>query len=436
MEIGAPVPYNSAKMKHQLRLPIAFAFLAFGLPLPIRPEAIARLSEPNSVPIHLPTVLAIGIAAIALIAALEGITIFFVLRGRKQLVAAESKYRTLAEQLPAVVYTISLVGSELRASYISPQFKAMLGYEPEEWTSEPNLWIRIIHPDDRDRIMKEWQAADAEGLPTTLQYRAIAADGGIVSIKNKFAYFADTAGRRSISGVFFDVTEDRQAQESTRLALAEKETLLKEVHHRVKNNFQIISSLLRLERERIPDESVGEVLIETERRIFAMALVHERLYQYGDLEHIEFQPYAKRMGGDLITAMQRSAPVSFSVEGDELSLGLDAAVPLGLFLNEALMNALKHAFPTRFEGERKILVRVTVSSEASVVEIVDTGIGFDTGKARVDAKAPVIRASLGLVLMNLLAEQLGGSLAIESKGGTSVRLTMTRPDIVKPVPIR
>ena len=296
-------------------------------------------------PAPLPRIIILGIMALIAIIALEAATIVVALGSKRLLAAAESRYRTLAEQIPAIVYSVEL-GKEARTSYVSPQLKEILGYEPKEWVTDPKKWVQAIHPDDRARLYDEARIANELGEPATFDYRAISASGEIKNIKNSRAYYLEKNGRRAAIGVWLDVTDERKTQESLRAALEEKELLLKEIHHRVKNNFQIVSSLLRLERERIPEGPANTALHETEGRIFAMALVHERLYQQGDLGHIDFKPYAERMGRELIAFTGGADAVSFSVRGDELSLGVDKAVPLGLFLNEALMNAFKHAFPS------------------------------------------------------------------------------------------
>jgi two-component sensor histidine kinase len=246
----------------------------------------------------------------------------------------------------------------------------------------------------------------------------------VVTIQNRGAYYVDHSGKHSVLGVMFDVSDERAARERQRAALAEKELLLKEIHHRVKNNFQIISSLLRLEQDRVPDDLARGALIESERRIFAMALVHESMYQQGDFGHIDFKPYALKMGRELLSVNRGSEAVRFEVVGDELPLGLDTAVPLGLLLNEALQNAFKHAFPMDFTGERTILVRITNDVTTREVCVQDSGIGMgDDRGVPADGKAKP-ESSLGMTLMKLLADQLGGTLSIDAGRGIAVRVSL------------
>lgn len=339
---------------------------------------------------------------------LGGITLVLVLRGRRMLIIAEKRYRILAEQVPAIVYSVEF-GSVAKTTYTSPQLKDILGYDPDIWMRDPKAWMDSIYPEDRTKVINEAKAANIEGKPVIIDFRAVTKDGEIKYIKNSRAYYRDSAGKQIAIGVWTDVSTEHKIQEHLKSALAEKELLLKEIHHRVKNNFQIVSSLLRLETEQVKNSPAYEALNETERRIFAMSLVHEQLYQHGDFGHISFREYADRIGSELKTLVNTGIPLEFSTAGDELSFGLDVAVPLGLFLNEALMNAYKHAFPSDFQGVRNIQVSCVQNTEFSTIFVQDTGIGFEP------ASAPT--KSLGLTLMSLLASQVGATLRIESKPG-------------------
>ncbi len=385
------------------------------------PGDTVLLGRPNP----LPRYIGVGIIVLIFIAVLEGMSIIVALRSRALLAAAESRYRILAEQLPAVVYSVEL-GRESRTSYVSPRLTDMLGYDPEQWVADPRAWIQAVHPDDRERLYIEAKAANEAGVPVSFNYRAITDKGEIKYIKNLRAYYKSQNGMQAVVGAWMDVTQERNAQEHIRAALEEKELLLKEIHHRVKNNFQIVTSLLRLEYEQIPEGFAYEALRETERRIFAMALVHERLYQEGDLGRIEFKPYADRIGKELLAMTGNATSISFTVDGDELLLGIDRAVPLGLFLNEALMNAFKHAFPAGFSGEKSIRVLVSHGDEQDELLIRDSGTGFEPGVKKQPDSGSHAESSLGLTLMALLTDQLGGKMTITAEAGTVIRLRLPR----------
>ena len=383
------------------------------------PADVALLGKPEP----LPRLIVIGIISLVLIATLEGLTLIMALRSRSMLAVAESRYRILAEQLPAIVYSVEF-GRESRTSYVSPRLTEMLGYDPEDWIANPRAWIQAVHPDDRDQLYAEAMTANEAGVPVSFDYRAVTSKGEIKFIKNLRAYYRSQNGTRAAVGAWMDVTQERNARESIQAALKEKELLLKEIHHRVKNNFQIITSLLMLEYENLPESPAHEALRETERRIFAMSLVHEQLYHEEDLSHIDFKPYADRMGRELLSMTGNDANISFTVEGDELSLGIDKAVPLGLFLNEALMNAFKHAFPAAFSGNKSIHVVVRHGDERDEIMIRDSGIGFEPDSGRAQGSSPQAQTSLGLTLMTLLTDQLGGEMSIASEAGTVIRLQL------------
>jgi len=374
-------------------------------------------------PAPLPLYIILGLVILSIVIGLEALTLFLVLRGRKLLAVAESRYRILAEQVPAVVYAVEL-GNEPRTSYVSPQLKDVLGYEPDTWIQNRTSWIDSIHPEDRERAVSFISKADEVGQPYAFEYRVISASGSIVTIQNRGAYHEDHTGKRFVLGIMLDVSDERAARENQKAALAEKELLLKEIHHRVKNNFQIISSLLRLEQDRVPEGPARSALNDAERRIFAMALVHESIYQQGDLGHIDFRPYVRRIGQELMAMNNEYDSIRFDVNGDELLLGLDIAVPLGLFLNEALLNAFKHAFPAYYTGEKTILVRIKNDSGVRELSVEDSGVGMDTGTIETSGDASAHRTSLGLTLMHLLADQLGGALTFEGWQGTTVRLRL------------
>ena len=143
-----------------------------------------------------------------------------------------------------------------------------------------------------------------------------------------------------------DVTESRQAQERLQASLDEKEALLKEVHHRVKNNLQLISSLLNLQAARIAEPGVAEKFAESRNRVRAMAMVHENLYRSGNFARVPMRAHIQRLCADLIRAYgMHSAGVDLKIDIDDVELDLDRAISIGLIINELVSNALKHAFP-------------------------------------------------------------------------------------------
>lgn len=369
-------------------------------------------------PQPLPNEVQLLLTGLVLLVLAEAATLAVVLQGRRSIKAAETRYRMLAERLPAIVYSVAL-GPPARTVYISPRLKTMLGYEPQAWMENIHAWSSNVHPEDRDRVIASVSKADSAYTPDEIEYRIVRADGTVNWMRNMWTYYTDAHGKWITLGVMFDATQEHASRQALQAALTEKELLLREVHHRVKNNFQVISSLLHLETERTHDSHSREALAETEHRILAMSLVHERLYESGDFGHIDVTNYASRLGEELARAAMPRTPVLFGVEGDTLTLGLDDAVPVGLFLNEAITNAYKYAFPASHTGERRIRVVIASTTDGWSVSVADTGVG---APATLVTTPPESTTSLGLTLMRLLAQQIGGEFGVESDGGLTVSI--------------
>ena len=207
-------------------------------------------------------------------------------------------------------------------------------------------------------------------------------------------------------------------QTNARLAglLNEKELLLKEVHHRVKNNLQVISSLLNLQSEYIKDPESLQVFAESRNRVRSMALIHEKLYQSHDLARIDFADYLRSLTRNLQSSYSRkSASVQIGVEVDDVMLGVDSAVPCGLIVNELVTNCFKYAFPADRSGE--IRVSMTRSAtEGLKLSVADNGVGFPKD---VDFKNT---NSLGMQIINTLAEQLDGTIHMTNGVGTKFEI--------------
>ena len=229
----------------------------------------------------------------------------------------------------------------------------------------------------------------------------------------------DVDGRKMFAVILRDVAERVAAEQLIQASLREKETLLKEIHHRVKNNLQVVSSLLALQARTALDEGTRTVLLESQNRIHAMGLVHESLYKSSDLSRVAFHGYIQELAAYLFRA--------FSVPGDrillhtdlsQLYLTLDAAVPCGLILNELISNSLKHAFPGDRPGKVRVGLYERPQGTARLV-VADDGAGLPE-----DVDWHTSR-TLGFRLIRTLAEQIGADVQITSRGGTESTLTFS-----------
>ncbi len=211
--------------------------------------------------------------------------------------------------------------------------------------------------------------------------------------------------------------ETRHAEEKIKNSLKEKEVLLREIHHRVKNNMQIISSLLMLQSQYVKDKKDADIFIDSQNRIVSMSLVHEKLYQSHDLARIDFKEYIEDMAAGLFQSYGiDTGKIALNISVESISLPIDSAIPCGLIINELVTNSLKYAFPGARNGEINIFIR---SSGNNMIEIVvsDNGIGLPKD---LDFRKT---ESLGLHLVTILAEnQLHGEIALDQNKGTNFHI--------------
>jgi PAS domain S-box-containing protein len=223
--------------------------------------------------------------------------------------------------------------------------------------------------------------------------------------------------------VISDVTIRIRAEEKIKASLKEKEILLKEIHHRVKNNLQIICSLLSLQAQNIKDEHTLAMFEESRNRVRSMSLVHEELYHSDDFAHVDFSTYLENLISNLYRVYSTSSTkIKLEMKIEKITLGIDLAVPCGLIINELISNALKHAFPPSWQGRGKISVSFAEDDMGTVKLIVkDNGIGLSEN---IDIQKT---ESLGLHLIQILAEdQLGGKISLSRNRGTKFQIRFKR----------
>jgi len=233
-------------------------------------------------------------------------------------------------------------------------------------------------------------------------------------------FFDDAAGHRLLGGVSVDITEQTAGERALRQALAGKDVLLREVHHRVKNNLQTISSLLNMQAELLPDPATRRALRDAQRRVHSMGLIHDQMYGGKDMGEVDFGEYARRLTQDLCESFGAAAgSVRLRFAIDPVSLAMDQMIPCGLILNELVTNSLKYAFPGGRAGE--ILVSVGLDDGGTVTMAVgDDGVGLPPP---IEGKPS---ESLGTRIVEMLTRQLGGSLVRESMNGVRSTVRFVR----------
>jgi two-component sensor histidine kinase len=223
-----------------------------------------------------------------------------------------------------------------------------------------------------------------------------------------------------------DITDRKIAEKRIEASLQEKDILLKEIHHRVKNNLQIVSSLLKFQAKYTDDERVIAEFRESQNRIRSMALIHEKLYQSQDLARINFAEYIRSLAKHLFhshNAYKRG--VALHLEVDNVSLDIDAGIPCGLIINELVSNVLEHAFPTRTINQSpRIYIGLKAGDTPKLVLTVgDNGIGLPPGFDIYNSE------SLGLQLVTMLVEQIEGDIIFEVCEGTKFEITFNPNDV-------
>lgn len=221
---------------------------------------------------------------------------------------------------------------------------------------------------------------------------------------------------------FSDITARKQAEVALKNSLREKEVLLREIHHRVKNNLQAVSNLLYLQASHTRDDRIRTALQDSQDRIKSIALIHEKLYQTQDLAVIDFAEYVRGLADSLIHSYRiDAASIDLTVQVEELPINLDTAIPLGIIINELVSNALKHAFPDqrhRPAGQARDEIRVKLAGRDGhewLLTVSDNGIGFPEG---IDPAG-----SLGLQLVHMLAGHMQGTVTLSRQAGSTVSVS-------------
>ncbi len=299
---------------------------------------------------------------------------------------------------------------------------------PSEKVEQPaesvvELWRRHVHPDDIARL--EQEAVDAIDGKRSLssEFRIIWPDGQIRIIRTDAIVSYDNGGQAlRMTGINMDITDSKQ-QQMINAALREKETMLKELYHRVKNNLQVITSLFNLQAHTLPDGAARIALQEAADRVRAMALVHEKFYQSSNLALISLDQYIVDLCRQLgAVAAAEKHGISLQTEVEPLQVSLETAIPLGLILNELISNSLKHAFPTGGGGQIVVRLHHLPHGEADpdtcpmLLIVSDNGIGIPPEFDRTSS------ATLGLRLIEGLTAQLNGKFSLETKDGTYASL--------------
>lgn len=351
---------------------------------------------------------------------------------RRRLLESEARFRTMADGAPVLLW---MAGLDMGCEFFNRQWLEFTGRPIEKELGTG--WAGGVHFEDFQRCMRVYADSFVARRPFRMEYRLRRADG-------EYRWLLDTGlprigpdGRfEGYIGSCVDITEIREAHEglarmsreleqrvedrtaALARALSERELLLREMHHRVKNNLQLVSSLMGL-KARTEAEGVSRVLKEMQDRVRSIALLHEKLHQSGALGRVAMRGYLSDLA-KLVVAPLGADRVTLSVEAADVELLADQAIPCGLIVNELVANAMEHAFVDR-PGAIAILFATLEDGRVELV-VADDGAGLPPGLE------PERGSSFGLQLVSTLAAQLDAQLAFERASGTRVRLRFSPRD--------
>lgn len=293
----------------------------------------------------------------------------------------------------------------------------LFGLTPGTFGETYEAALSYVHPEDRQLLAQAVVHSIRERVRYDQEFRIVWPDGSIRWLAGKGQVFCDETGSAMrMVGISVDITDRKQAAEQITASLKEKEVLLQEIHHRVKNNMQVICSLLNLSGA-VEESKTLELLQKAQNRVASMALVHEQLYQSKDLARIDFAEYIQNLVCNLFSSYDvGSDQVALKINVDNVLVGINAAIPCGLIINELVSNSLKYAFPSKEKGEVCIDLYLENNNYFALI-VSDDGIGLPVDVDFQNTK------SLGLRLVAALTKQLSGTLLIKRNIGTKFKIT-------------
>jgi PAS domain S-box-containing protein len=283
----------------------------------------------------------------------------------------------------------------------------------EDFVDKPLL--DFVHPDYIETVMERIEEMLGNKAVPPVEEKFISLDGEVIDVEVLATGF-HYKNKHAVQVVFRDIGERKKAEKEIKTSLKDKEILLKEIHHRVKNNLQIISSLLDLQANYVDDDEAINVLQESQNRVKSMALIHEMLYQSTDLASINLSEYIQNLVQDLFYSYGAKNNIKPIINMEQIFLNIETAIPCGLIISELISNSLKYAFPNnKTLGE--IFIGIHLHDKEFELIISDNGIGLPQ-----DIDFKDMQSSLGLRLVNMLVKQIEGSIELERAHGTKFKI--------------
>jgi|GEM_PF-683088 len=332
----------------------------------------------------------------------------------------------IADTTPNILYIYDI--EEQRNIYCNQAITGILGYTYLEIQAMGELLFNFVtHPDDLIKIREHYQQIKINKSSDlfVIEYRMRDIHG-----KWKWFYSQETVFQRNIDGTVkqtigaaSDISQLKEVETRLQTSLIEKEMLLREVHHRIKNNLSLVDSLLSMQARYISDVEALKSVSDSQKRIHAMSLIHEQLYQSQDIGKIDFSEYLQRLVDNLYSFTSfNDNQVTLKLDTNTTFLNIDTAISMGLIVNELLTNAFKHAFPDNNLGLIEVILYESTADSTLHLIIRDNGIGIPENFAFNTTDSP--SASFGLRLVRILAQQLRATLDLSCSVGTSFHFTL------------
>jgi PAS domain S-box-containing protein len=341
-------------------------------------------------------------------------------KAEKALKKSEAYYRTIFESTGTATI---IIGEDRVIKMANKMSEEFIGYNLDEIENKME-WTRFVHPDDLERLKKyhKMRRTSENQVPSEYEFRLIDKEQNERQI---MLYASLIPGTNSSVVSLLDITQRKKSELAIKNSLKEKELLLQEIHHRVKNNMQIISSLLNLQHSFVEDEEIKTILKDSQSRVKSMALVHEKLYQTDDLAEINAAEYIRSLTTSMFNNYSVQSGVELILDVGEVFFDIDTAVPMGLVINELVSNSLKYAFPDDKTG--KIYISLQKSSEEGkyILKVEDDGVGFPEDIDFLNSR------SLGLQLVKTLVDQLDGTVELDCSNGASFKINIKQNHYTK-----
>jgi len=329
---------------------------------------------------------------------------------------SEKLYRALFERANDAVFLLNM---DRTINAANKKAADMLGYTQEELVGKPT--IEVISPSQHDKSLEKFENL-VEGKSYPLYERIFRRKDGteFPGEINVAIIFSEDQKPLYIQSIVRDITIRKQTEKQLKDSVKEKELLLKETHHRVKNNMQVMSSLLRLQSHSVQDSETKELFNKSQNMINSMALVHEKLYRTKSLRQVDFAEYISAFAPTLFTSYGVDpSRISLHLELENILVDINTAVPCSLIINELISNSLKYAFPDKQKGRITIILQHSVNGN-SLLTIKDNGIGLP---AALDTQNT---ETLGMRLVHDLVGQIGGEIEIKNTKGTEFRIEIPK----------